>query len=125
MESLVSLLVFSIGMLGLGQLQARLWVNSGDIHRTDQAHLIAENVIELHEINTLISWDNELAPTIPAYISSSDFSYEQSVIATDLTATTEVRVFWQPLSGTDSTRLRASFNTSFRAKDARWLSQQN
>ena len=54
MESLVTLLVFSIGMLGLGQLQARLWVNSGDIHSANLALLIAENVTELIEINTLI-----------------------------------------------------------------------
>jgi prepilin-type N-terminal cleavage/methylation domain-containing protein len=121
MESLVTLLVFSIAMLGLGQLQARLWVSSGDIHRANQALLIAENVTELLEINTLISQKQSLTPTIPPYRSLPGFNYEQSVFSAGLTATTEVRVLWQRPSGADSISFRTSFSNSLLAEDADWL----
>ena len=126
MESLVTLLVFSIGMLGLGQLQARLWVNSGDIHSANLALLIAENVTELIEINTLILETNTEKPSLAPYVSLPGFTYEQSVRTLPSTTTTEVQVSWHRPSGTDSATLRTGFSTRLLAIDAAWLlSPQN
>ena len=125
MESLISLLVFSIGMLGLGQLQARLWVNSGNIHSANQALLIAENITELIELKALITLGDELAPTLPAYLSPPEFNYEQSVLASGLVTTTAVQVLWQRPSGADSTTLQTSFISGFLARDAAWLSPKD
>ena len=126
MESLVTLLVFSVGMLGLGQLQARLWVNSGDIHSANLAFLIAENVTELIEINTLILEPNTEKPSLAAYVSLPGFTYHQSVRALPSTTTTEVQVSWHRPSGTDSATLQTGFSTGLLAVDAAWLlSAQN
>ena len=125
MEALISLLVFSIGMLGLGQLQARLWVNSGNIHSANQALLIAENITELVELKVLITPGNALRPTLPAYLSPSEFNYEQSVLASGLVTTTAVQVLWQRPSGADSTTLQTSFISGFLARDAAWLSPKD
>lgn len=125
MESLISLLVFSIGMLGLGQLQARLWVSSGNIHRANQALLIAENIIEIIEFNTSFTQSIALTPTLPAYLSPPEFNYEQSTLASGLTTTTAVQVLWQRPSGADSTSLQTSFISGFPAKDAAWLSPKD
>ena len=125
MESLISLLVFSIGMLGLGQLQARLWVSSGNIHSANQALLIAENVIEIIELNELIAQDDALTPTLPTYLSPPEFNYEQSVLASGLTTTATVQVLWQRPSGADSTTVQTSFSTGFLARDAAWLSPKD
>jgi len=125
MESLISLLAFTIGMLGLGQLQARLWVSSGNIHRANQALLIAENITELIEFNALITQGDALTPTIPAYLSPPEFNYEQSVLASGLTTTAAVQVLWQRPSGADSTTVRTSFSTGFLARDAAWLSPKD
>jgi len=125
MESLISLLVFSIGMLGLGQLQARLWISSGNIHSANQALLIAENITELIELKELITHSGGLTPTLPAYLSPPEFNYEQSVLASGLTTTTAVQVLWQRPSGADSTTLQTSFISGFLAKDAAWLSPKD
>ena len=125
MESLISLLVFSIGMLGLGQLQARLWVSSGNIHSANQALLIAENVTELIELNELVTQTDELTPIFPAYLSPPEFNYEQSVLASGLTTTATVQVLWQRPSGADSTTVQTSFSTGFLARDAAWLSPKD
>ena len=125
MESLISLLVFSIGMLGLGQLQARLWISSGNIHSANQALLIAENVAEIIELNELITQDDALTPTLPAYLSPPEFNYEQSVLASALTTTATVQVLWQRPSGADSTTVQTGFSTGFLARDAAWLSPKD
>ena len=125
MESLISQLVVIIGMLGLGQLQARLWVNSGNIHSANQALLIAENITELIELKVLITSGNALRPTLPAYLSPPEFNYEQSVLASGLVTTTAVQVLWQRPSGADSTTLQTSFISGFLARDAAWLSPKD
>ena len=125
MEALISLLVFSIGMLGLGQLQARLWANSGNIHSANQALLIAENITEIIELKVLITQGDELAPTLPAYLPPPEFTYEQSALASGLVTTTAVQVLWQRPSGADSTSLQTSFISGFLARDAAWLSPKD
>ena len=111
MESLVSLLVFSIGMLGLGQLQARLWVNSGDIHSTDKAYLVAANRLERYEINS--------AASRPA--SAPGFAGELYSSSTNSTTTTEVQVSWERPSGSEVITIASTFNSTFIAADALWL----
>ena len=66
LESLILLLVLSISMLGLGQLQVRLWVKAGSLHTLDEAYLLAVNLIEINEINSLFSLNSRNRSHIPA-----------------------------------------------------------
>jgi len=46
MESLVAVVVLSIGLLGLGRLQAGLWRSAGQLHARSEAHLLAVSNLE-------------------------------------------------------------------------------
>ena len=52
-EALITLLVLSVGMLGLGQLQARLWAGAGDLHALAGAYLLGENLLEISPLTWL------------------------------------------------------------------------
>lgn len=125
LESLVSLLVFSIGMLGLGQLQARLWVNSADLHSTDEAYLMVANSIEIIDINTYFEHSGAATPATESSSLSPIFIYKQSVVTTGPTLTAEVQASWERPSGADSVILNAALYTTFNAADARWLLAMN
>lgn len=125
LESLVSLLVFSISMLGLGQLQARLWVNSGDLHSTDEAYLIVTSSLELIDINTYFKHSGAATPANESSSLSSIFIYKQSVVSTGPTLTAEAQASWERPSGADSVILKATLYTTFNAADARWLLARN
>ena len=123
MESLVTLLVLSIGLLGLGQLQARLWVNAGDLHSYDRARLLAANIAELYEINSSILSGNQENAEIPVSDTSSKFNYQVVSSSTDGTITNKVQVTWERPGGRDTSRLNSTIYTAFRPVDARWLGQ--
>jgi prepilin-type N-terminal cleavage/methylation domain-containing protein len=125
LESLVSLLVFSISMLGLGQLQARLWVNSGDLHSTDEAYLIVTNSIELIDINTYFKLSGTATPATWSSSQSSIFIYKQSVVTTGPNLTAEIQASWERPSGADSIIMNAAFYKTFNAADTRWLLAMN
>ena len=46
MEALISLLVLSVGPLGLGQLQAALWKSAGQLYAESEAHLLSASYLE-------------------------------------------------------------------------------
>jgi len=121
MESLVTLLVFSIAMLGLARLQARLWVNSGDLYSSDKAHLIARNIATINEISTIFpSSMASLLATQRPYI-ASDYNLKRSVYSSGVITASEVIVSWERPSGAVSIPLRSTFSSSPGKEDARWL----
>jgi prepilin-type N-terminal cleavage/methylation domain-containing protein len=125
LESLVTLLVLSIGMLALGQLQARLWVNSSNTYRAELALLTAKNAIKLIEFSSLITNEPALprAP-LPAF-SPPGFHHELSVVSDDVKTTAEVQVVWQTATAPDSTTLQTRYSSNFLAEDAIWLTQND
>jgi Tfp pilus assembly protein PilV len=56
-EALITLLVLSIGLLGLGQLQARLWSSSAKLHATSNAYLLGTEYLEIVSARQMISPD--------------------------------------------------------------------
>jgi prepilin-type N-terminal cleavage/methylation domain-containing protein len=125
LESLVTLLVLSIGMLALGQLQARLWVNSGNTYRAELALLTAKNAIELIEFSSLITNEPALPHAPPPAFSPPGFHHELSVVSDDVTTTAEVQVVWQTATAPDSTTLQTRYSSNFLAEDAIWLTQND
>jgi Tfp pilus assembly protein PilV len=45
-EAMVSVLVLTVGLLGLAQLQARLWHSAGELHSDAEARLLAVSELE-------------------------------------------------------------------------------
>lgn len=115
-EALVTLLVLSIGLLGLGQLQARLWRGGGDLHAGQTAFLLTQDTLESARLDK---------PPPPR--ESSDNTYRLELERAPLPAplsgltTTRVTLRWRRPSGEQSLALAATLDTATRPEDARWL----
>ena len=121
MESLICLLVLSVGMLGLGQLQARLWAHAGDLQRLETARLIASNVTELIEINNIFTIQAAFPEAYPPAEPSAGFTYQQSTRPEGPLLLSAVTVSWTGPSGKDSFTAESSFYTAFETPDVRCL----
>jgi len=121
MDSLVTLLVLSIGMLGLGQLQVRLWASSGDLHSLESAHLAAANMTELIEIKRTFTLENKPGLILPDSNFPSDLSFEHWSNSRDSTRIHLVKVYWERPSGNDEFSLESTVYTAFNVADVRWL----
>jgi prepilin-type N-terminal cleavage/methylation domain-containing protein len=120
-EALVSLLVLSIGILGLGQLQAGLWVNAAQLHLRDAALLIASNHSEIAEIQLIMPDSSISYPPEASAVYSADFDIETLTTTQDSTATSHTTVSWQGRTGMDALQLGTTLNTRFKPIDTRWL----
>ena len=120
-EALVSLVVLSIGLLGLGQLQARLWSASGDLHSNDEAHLLASNTLEKSAIAQMIAADLIADSSARLAGSATLFTVELSLTAQEQLAEARLRVEWQHQSGLRSLALDTAIFTDSHAADTRLL----
>jgi type II secretory pathway pseudopilin PulG len=117
-EALVTLLVLSIGLLGLGQLQTRLWRGSGDLHATDDAFLLAHNLLETRPLG----WFGQAAPSgnggkaLAVQITQSGLPPPFANLTT-----TRLAVRWQRPSGPKALALTLTWNNRINTRDARWL----
>lgn len=120
-EALVSVVVLSIGLLGLAQLQARLWSASGDLHSTDEAYLLASNALEKSVIAQMIAAD--LGADTAAQIAGSAalFAVDLSLMQLEQLSAATVRVEWEHQSGPRSLTLDSAIYTNARASDYRLL----
>jgi len=121
MESLMTLLVLSIGMLGLGQLQARLWTHAGDIQRLEASRLASSNILELIEINRHFSSLTALDEASSSLDLLATFTYQTLTRPKGLILVSEVTVSWEQPSGADNFSLHSALYTGFNMEDARWL----
>ncbi len=121
MESLICLLVLSIGMLGLGQLQARLWTNAGELQRLEAARLIASNVTELVEINGTFTKQTASTEVSSLLDPPTGFTYRKSTNPYGTSLKSEIKVSWTGPSGENHLTLESSVYTAFESTDARWL----
>lgn len=125
LESLILLLVLSISMLGLGQLQVRLWVKAGSLHTLDEAYLLAVNLIEINEINSLFSLNSKIDPTSLQTGTSSIFRQELSVLSARNSTTNKAQVSWDSLTEAESVTLLTTRYAESHTEDARWLLPSN
>jgi Tfp pilus assembly protein PilV len=120
-EALVTLLVLSIGLLGLGQLQARLWSSSGVLHATSNAYLLGMKYLEILSARQMIAPDLVAVPPSQTLHSGTRFNTAVSLSEDEPLSEAEIRVVWKDRSGSQSVRLESVTGTVSRAFDTRWL----
>jgi prepilin-type N-terminal cleavage/methylation domain-containing protein len=120
-EALVSVVILSIGLLGLGQLQARLWSASGDLHSSDEAYLLASNTLEKSVIAQVIAADLIADTTAQLAGSATLFAVDLSLTEQEQLAEATVRVEWEHQSGPRSLALDTAIYTNSHAYDNRLL----
>lgn len=120
-EAMITVLVLSIGLLGLGTLQARLMAAAGELHSHTEANLLATTWLER------FSW---LATTDPAAIDTEPaqqtrratvFDTRAQLSSTPGLSTAGIVVEWASRKGLRSTRLGTSACTEAPLSDQRWL----
>jgi prepilin-type N-terminal cleavage/methylation domain-containing protein len=120
-ESLVTLLVLAVGLLGLGQLQTRLWRSSGELKTLQGAFLLANDRLEARSA----AWLAESGNRAPA--ENVDGTY--SIVITDINSpspvahltTTQIMLRWQYSHTEHTLNLTATRNPGILPRDARWL----
>ena len=120
-EAMVSVVVLSIGLLGLVQLQARLWSASGDLHSTDEAYLLASNMLEKSVIAQMIAADLIADTTAQITASATVFAVDLSLTEQQQLAEANVSVEWEHQSGLRSLTLQTTIHTNANASDNRLL----
>jgi len=120
-EAMISLVVLSIGLLGLAQLQARLWSASGDLHSTDEAYLLASNTLEKSAIAQMIAADLITDTTAQITASATLFAVDLSLTKQQQLTEATVRVEWEHQSGLRSLALDSTIYTNAPASDNRLL----
>jgi len=120
-EALITLLVLSIGLLGLGQLQARLWSSSGKLHATSNAYLLGMEYLEILSAKQMIDPDLVADPPLQALRSGTLFNTDVSLRDDEPLIEAEIRVGWEDRGGSQSVRLESATGTVSHAFDTRWL----
>ena len=120
-EALISVVVLSIGLLGLMQLQARLWSASSDLHSSDEAYLLAGNRLEKFAIARLFAVDPSTDSAEQLAGPATRFVVNLSLTKQEQLAEARVRVEWEHQSGFCSLTLDTAIHTNSRASDNRLL----
>lgn len=120
-EALVSLLVLSIGLLGLGQLQARLSVASLNQASAAYARLVQSNLYEKtisYEISN-IAGSTPVSETVAT--PSSLYTIQLSRSVNESLAITRIALEWTDLDSTQSEIITSTLSTYPRLVDTRQL----
>jgi len=120
-EAMVSVVVLSVGLLGLAQLQARLWSASGDLHSTDEAYLLASDALEKSAIAQAIAVNLITDTTAQPARSAALFTVDLSLTQLEQLSAATVRVEWEHQSGIRSLTLDSAIYANARASDNRLL----
>lgn len=120
-ESLVSLLILSIGVLGLCRLQAALWSNSNALHAAAMAGLLARDQLEKTVTSELTDIGHNRDEVAEFVYAGNPFSTAASITRTDAVSVAEVRVQWTDHTGTHSMTLATATSSRPTAADSRWL----
>ena len=120
-EALITLLVLSIGLLGLGQLQARLWSSSGRLHATSNAYLLGMEYLEILSARQMIAPDLIADPPLQALRAGTLFNVAVSLSEDEPLTEAKVRVVWTDRSGPQAVWLESVTNAVSSASDTRLL----
>jgi Tfp pilus assembly protein PilV len=124
-EALMTLLVLSIGLLGLGQLHARLWITAGELHTSADAGLLAANLTEIVSVAWLAEAEKQSAATLLEPVIHAEISQYQVPPPRDFLTVTDVDLHWTAPSGGHSLSLETLRNTRLDPLDTRWLLPAN
>ena len=120
-EALISLVVLGIGLLGLAQLQARLWSASADLHSSDEAYLLAGTSLEQFAIAQLFAVDPSADSTTHVTGSTTQFVVNLTLTELEQVAEARVQVEWEHQRGLRWLTLDSAIYTRARAADNRLL----
>jgi prepilin-type N-terminal cleavage/methylation domain-containing protein len=120
-EAMVSLLVLSIGLLGLGQLQTRLWRTSGELHSMAEAYLLGASELE----KSLAVLGTGTTPSGNGFTRTSSsgtvYQAQLALAANGQLVDAEIRVGWNDRGGQQAIRLQTAAVTDLYEADTRWL----
>jgi len=120
MEALLSVLILSVGLLGLGRLQAALWKSAGQLYAQSEAYLLSTSYLE-HGL-----------PAIPTQLGSEEIQYVHSVTGytvfdsilhtgqQGLFTEIDISSTWRDTAGTNTVRLHTAIYRPD-TRDSRWL----
>lgn len=120
-EALVTLLVLSIGLLGLGQLQARLWRSSGDLHASQGAFLLARDLLETRPLEWLAATASGPLPRGKGIPYTYEITENSPQSPAPALATTHLELQWRDASGERALLLTTTRNAGIDPADVRWL----
>lgn len=113
-EALVSVLVLSVGFLGLANLQARLWSTSSLLHNTSQAYLVATNQLE----KARTTWVS--TKSIASQSNNTVFTHNLTFNSFGKLDLHKVSVLWKEQSGKQAIELD-TYSVTVDTLDTRWL----
>lgn len=120
-EVLVSLLVLSIGLLGLARLQARLWSNATDLTSTSEALSLATAAAERFETG----WSNRSATgtSLNEALAGNAETYDATLSVSEPSPEVRLRVDlqWDNQNGTHSMQLPSTILQPALNADVRWV----
>ena len=119
-EALISLLVLSIGFIGLGQLQSRLWLAAGERHTRGDALLVAANLMEQTRgtLPTATGQPGSLPPVNPK---TRTFTTGTSTRNRGQLIDIKTTVSWPTRVGRQTVQLHSSLESNVDLQDTRWL----
>lgn len=124
-EALLTLVILSVGLLGIGQLQARLWVSSGQLHAEQTAFLVGESLLEIVALSWLPEAEKQSSATQFHPAIRAEVSHHRLPFPDDLLTSTRVDVGWTSPSGARSLSVQNTVNTGLDPVDTRWLLTHN
>ncbi|MDT8386406.1 MAG: prepilin-type N-terminal cleavage/methylation domain-containing protein [Thiogranum sp.] len=119
-EALVSVLVLSIGLVSLAQLQARLWSAAGDRHSTGLAYQLAVSELDRSLYSLSTASVSGASSTREFAGPSARFRATTTTTADPVAPSSGTLVEWDDRSGSRSIHLHTGASPA-PAADLRWL----
>ena len=120
-EALLTLVVLSVGLLGLGQLQVRLWLGSGELHTTEAAALLGGNLLEILPVDWLADQKKQAAADALKPLISAETRQSRLPAPQDALTTIRVDLRWTSPAGERSLSMQKTSASGLRPQDTRWL----
>lgn len=120
-EAMISVLVLSVGLLGLAQLQARLSMASLRLQASTQAWVLGASGIEHALMLEAGTANGTKEPSTIVVTPATRFETTIGLARTERLINTELRVRWEDPSGKNEVRLATLANTETDATATRLL----
>ena len=120
MEALISLLVLSVGLLGLGQLQAGLWKSAGQLYAESEAYLLSATYLERGLSAGAPEPGEQEDRSARGASGYTEFGVVVQVEQLGWLTEMDVASHWQDTSGANTVRLRTAVYRPA-VGDSRWV----
>jgi Tfp pilus assembly protein PilV len=120
-EALVSLLILSIGVLGVCRLQAALWLSSDSLYAAAMAGLLARGQLEKAVTRELTGVRHNQGEVATLVYTGKSFTTTTSITRAEAITGAEVRIQWTDRSGSHSMALATATHAQPTAADSLYL----